>query len=496
MNRFLPIPALAVVGLVTLFRVYAAAVMPLNDDEMYYWVWSIHPAFGYVDHPPAVAWLIAAGSFLGRTPLAIRLPFILCEALAALAIGRAARALGASMAGAGAAAIIFAAIPQPELFIAQAKPNAPYLLCWALALIFAARCKDRVKTSDAVWLGLALAGAVLSRFFGWALVLGIILWALSAKTALARALAIPLAIVAALYAPFVYWNATHRWINFAFTLFARHDYRAHAWVFDSVHGIRFALYAIAFIALALVTARGRSGALVRWTALPAVIAFSALSLIDNVETYWLLGPFTSLCATLGPWVLSLRRPIVIALSTLWIAAAAFTMATIAYTSVTETGPLGTRDFFNRRLAADTRALLAGRDVRPITDTYQIAGTLQYYGIRTLMIGDSSQAVIWREWYGAAPGPRALLLTLEPLAATPALRAELERQFSRLRPVKILRYGTLPGPRVDVYATWCDNGPDGSASVRTPTRPRMGTPRAVARPHRAARIARIGRSRTL
>ncbi len=139
MKRFLPVHALAVIGLVTLFRLYAAAVMPLNDDEMYYWVWSVHPAYGYVDHPPVVAWLIAAASFLGRSPFAIRLPFILCETIAALAIGRATLALGASAAGAGAAAIIFAAIPQPELFIAQAKPNAPYLLCWALALLFAAR---------------------------------------------------------------------------------------------------------------------------------------------------------------------------------------------------------------------------------------------------------------------------------------------------------------------------------------------------------------------
>jgi hypothetical protein len=465
MKRLLPVPALVVVGLVTLFRLYAAAVMPLNDDEMYYWVWSVHPAYGYVDHPPAVAWLIAAASFLGRTPFAIRLPFILCEAIAALAIGRATLALGASTAGAGAAAIIFAAIPQPELFIAQAKPNAPYLLCWALALLFAARCKDRVKTSDAIFLGLALAGAVLSRFFGWALVFGVIVWALSARTALARKLWIPLALLAALYAPFVYWNATHQWINFAFTLFARQDFRRPAPLFDSFHGIRFAIYAVAFVVLTWVTARGRNGSLVRWTALPLVIAFIVLSFVDNVETYWLLGPFTSLCAALGPWIVSLQRPMRIAFAAAWMSAAALTMATIGEAAVTQAGPLGTRDFFNRALAADARALLIARHAQPITDTYQIAGTLQYYGIRTLMIGEGSQAVGWREWYGTTPGPHAVLLTFEPLSATPRLRAEVERQFTRVQLAKVLHYGALPGPRVDVYVTWCDNGPDGSAIVR-------------------------------
>jgi len=33
-------------------------MLPLGDDEGYYWVWSRHPALGY-DHPPLVAWLVA-----------------------------------------------------------------------------------------------------------------------------------------------------------------------------------------------------------------------------------------------------------------------------------------------------------------------------------------------------------------------------------------------------------------------------------------------------
>jgi hypothetical protein len=82
-----------------------------------------------------------------------------------------------------------------------------------------------------------------------------------------------------------------------------------------------------------------------------------------------------------------------------------------------------------------------------------------------MIGEGSQAVVWREWYGTTPEAHAVLLTFEPLSATPRLRAEVERQFARVQFAKVLHYSALAGPRVDVYVTWCDNGPDGSAIVR-------------------------------
>ena len=41
-----------------------AALLPLSADEAYYWLWSKHLAAGYLDHPPAIAWLIRAGTML------------------------------------------------------------------------------------------------------------------------------------------------------------------------------------------------------------------------------------------------------------------------------------------------------------------------------------------------------------------------------------------------------------------------------------------------
>ncbi|MFT5586963.1 MAG: 4-amino-4-deoxy-L-arabinose transferase-like glycosyltransferase, partial [Cognaticolwellia sp.] len=68
-------------------RVWAASGLELLADEAYYWTWSQHLAAGYFDHPPGVAWSIAAGTAVfGQSALAVRLPGILLHNLALAAL--------------------------------------------------------------------------------------------------------------------------------------------------------------------------------------------------------------------------------------------------------------------------------------------------------------------------------------------------------------------------------------------------------------------------
>src|SRR5439155_817722 len=47
--------------------------VPLDPDESYYWEWSRRLALGYYDHPPAIAYLIRAGTAIfGPTTLGVR----------------------------------------------------------------------------------------------------------------------------------------------------------------------------------------------------------------------------------------------------------------------------------------------------------------------------------------------------------------------------------------------------------------------------------------
>ena len=87
--------AFAVIGLIVV-RAVAGAMLPASADEAYYWLWSLHPAAGYLDHPPAIAFLIRFGTALfGATPFGIRFGALLASMAATVFVWRS----GAILAG-------------------------------------------------------------------------------------------------------------------------------------------------------------------------------------------------------------------------------------------------------------------------------------------------------------------------------------------------------------------------------------------------------------
>jgi len=446
--------SLIVIAGMAIFRVFLASHIPLNDDEMYYWIWSRHLAYGYVDHPPIVAWLIAATSFAGKSALAIRSAFIICLAAAAIAVGRAALAFGASREGASAAAILFALIPSQDILIGEAKPDPPYLLCWALALLFAARAAKGKRRQDFLYLGLALAGATLARFFGWALVAGILGWALtSSGRPLRRGLWLSFAVLGALYAPFVFWNATHHWMNFVFTFAGRQGFALHpiGW-FETWDAKRNFLYGIALMALIWRLARP-DRALLAWTGLPMAAVLTLLQPFQSVLLYWFFGPVTSLCVALGPWIAENKNISRKVLLVLWAGGSAVTMALLAATAV-RPGAFYFGEFAFTSLAKDVRGLGADQPRVTITDAFGVAAPLQFNGIPALLIGNNPEAPQWRQWYGDRVPKRALFVTREPANAD-TLRV-LARTFSHVVPGPVLEYRTISAEsRVKFYTAWCD-----------------------------------------
>jgi 4-amino-4-deoxy-L-arabinose transferase-like glycosyltransferase len=441
------------IAAVTLFRIWAAAHLPLNNDEMYYWIWSRHPAYGYADHPPVVAWLIGATSFLGKSPLAIRSASILCLGLAAIAIRQAAITIGGSVAAAETAAILFVLIPEPELFMAQALPNPPYLLFWALSLLFAARLATSGAIRDAVLLGVALAGVSLSRVIGLVLVAGVVGWGFTEPAQQTRrALWIALVTFAVLYAPFIWWNATHDWWNLRFTLYGRPVIAQTGAHLESVHSLRFLVYAAMIIGLTWLTARFVRGTLLAWTILPLVLVLTVAAFVKNVETYWLLGPCASLCIGLGAW-LAIRRIWRVAVVAAFAVAAIATMAAMVDAALTRGGPLYDRDFVWMAEADAVRRLNAGDAV---TDTYELAAPLAFNGIPVTMIGTDPQAAQWQSWYGSRLPNRALIITLTPLADDPGTAASMHSRYAHVTPCPTLTLRPSPTSFATFY-TACASG---------------------------------------
>ena len=169
---------IALVVLLTAVRVFAAAISGLGDAEAYYWSWSEQLDWGYVDHGPLVAWLIAASTAaFGVHPLTVRLPFIVLSALTLLLVAQIAfdrsRALDpnarALATGLRAAALIAL---MPMFFIAggAANPDVPFLFLVALflrlALGLARPSKDSGRGGQCLLLGAVAGLACLAKFFG------------------------------------------------------------------------------------------------------------------------------------------------------------------------------------------------------------------------------------------------------------------------------------------------------------------------------------------
>src|SRR5512140_2336363 len=80
-RRITPVGWAILIG--TAVRLVLVAVVPLGNDEAYHVDWARHLQPGYLDHPPAVAWLLALPVHtLGAHPLAVRLPALILQTLA------------------------------------------------------------------------------------------------------------------------------------------------------------------------------------------------------------------------------------------------------------------------------------------------------------------------------------------------------------------------------------------------------------------------------
>ena len=207
-------------------RGVVAARTPLFPDEAYYWEWSRRLAAGYFDHPPAVAWMIAAGTALaGPTPFGVRLATLLAGALTTVVVVALAWRLGGAQAGRGAALILLC-MPLSALGLLLATTDTPALLGVALALlaiVLALESREEGR-STAWWIvaGAAFGFGLLSKFtvgIVGAAVGSAMLIRPSLRARLARPgpwLAVLVALIVA--TPVLWWNARHGWIAFRFQL--------------------------------------------------------------------------------------------------------------------------------------------------------------------------------------------------------------------------------------------------------------------------------------
>jgi 4-amino-4-deoxy-L-arabinose transferase-like glycosyltransferase len=170
------VSAICIFALLVL-RAIMAAQLPLSADEAYYWLWSQHLAAGYFDHPPMIAWLIRAGTFLfGDTPFGVRFAGLVLSLPAGWFVWRTAAYILKDDDRAALAALFFNLTLMVSVELLAATPDMPSLVTSAAFVYFLARVE--AEDDGRLWLGAGMAAGLglLSKFSALFLGLGALLW--------------------------------------------------------------------------------------------------------------------------------------------------------------------------------------------------------------------------------------------------------------------------------------------------------------------------------
>ena len=132
-----------------------AAFTGLADDESYYWYFSQHLDWGYYDHPPMVALLVALSSWLPGT-LGIRFFATLLQPLYLLLFWHLIRPADASRRDAAIYLLLCFSQPLLQLYGFLALPDAPLMMTTVLFLWAYKRLCVKVNVPNALLLGLTV----------------------------------------------------------------------------------------------------------------------------------------------------------------------------------------------------------------------------------------------------------------------------------------------------------------------------------------------------
>ena len=221
---------LVAVGLWSLRALYAA-FPNLFPEEAYYWSYAKHLDYGYLDHPPMVAWLIALGTALfGDTAFGVRVFALGSSVVTSVFVFR----LTALLYDRRAACVAFLAVQVlPFFFLAGLvmTPDVPLTACWSAMLYFLTCALFRRRPLAWLGVGVSLGLGMLSKYtialLGPATLLFVVLdapsrfWFRQAAPYLAVALSL------VLFSPVIWWNAAHHWASFAFQTTGRIRVRRH-----------------------------------------------------------------------------------------------------------------------------------------------------------------------------------------------------------------------------------------------------------------------------
>jgi 4-amino-4-deoxy-L-arabinose transferase-like glycosyltransferase len=312
--------ALWAVFALTLARLAWLAVghADLYPDEAQYWLWSLHPAFGYYSKPPLVAWLIAATTAVfGEDEFAIRLAAPLLHFATSLVVYLLARRLYDARVALWSA-IAYATLPGVSASAALISTDAPLLLCWAVALYAFVRARERAGGRWWILVGAAAGFGLLAKYAMAYWLFSALLFLLlfrDERRHMPRFFAAT-ALALAIYAPNFLWNWGNGFVSYRHT----RDNAAlggpllHPQHFLEFLGSQFAVFGPVFFALLIFLAATawrnlleRRAALLGVFALPTLFMMLVVSFLSRAQPNWSAPTFVSAVILVVAWLVTRGR---------------------------------------------------------------------------------------------------------------------------------------------------------------------------------------------
>lgn len=200
-------------------RIFFLSNHNLQAEEAYYWNYSIHLDFGYLDHPPLTAVLIKLFTTLfGLNEFSVRCSAMLCWGIATFFMYRWCELIRK---GSGQFSVLLLSI-LPFFFIDSCviTPDMPMLAAWSAALYFLYRvfCLQDARAWYAV--GLSFGLGLLAKYAIGLLIIATGLFVLThheqRKWLFRKEPYYAACLTLMLFSPVLYWNHLHNWVSFSF----------------------------------------------------------------------------------------------------------------------------------------------------------------------------------------------------------------------------------------------------------------------------------------
>ncbi|MCI0667525.1 MAG: glycosyltransferase family 39 protein [Methylococcaceae bacterium] len=217
--------AWSIIACLTLFRLVYIAFAPVTSQEVYYWLYSKHPALAYVDHPPMIAYSIVLGtSLFGDNGFGIKFMAVVWSLLTNVFLFLTVRRglFRSSADDAGKLGILAVLLYNLTLFahafaVIQ-QPDAALLFFWVLAIFFVQEFQLTGRPANLIFAGIALGSGMLCKYTAAALLPGLLAALLSTRRGRGSLWSpypwLAMLIAGLVFSPVIYWNWGHEWASF------------------------------------------------------------------------------------------------------------------------------------------------------------------------------------------------------------------------------------------------------------------------------------------